>query len=728
MSPLKLHARLSLSLFALLIAHASPTYAQFSVSGTVQDNVATSIANVTVTLYDNSGVPIGIPLTVTNVSGFYSISGLPDGSYQLRFVPPSGVALLHSWEFFSISGSSQTVNTTLNPGHIISGFVRNSVGIGIPNIDLNLTDDNSGDPVETPGDNTDVSGFYDIVVPAGTYDIRYRPVNGEQLIPVEFFAVDILTDTTIDVTLLPATTLSGTVTGPGAIPVLNADIDVIDVVTGDKIDTPGDNTDLAGFYSVTIPPGEYDVDVDPLTGSGLAPAVSRNVIVTTDMTLDFSLEAGVTLSGAVRDPFSQAVIDVDIDLTNEATGEAVYLTTDKTNLSGDYSFSCPLGTFTVDFQPPLITGLAPLTVTGVTVSSDMTLNADLTAGLSLSGTVTNAFAAPVESVDIDAKSVPGELSVPLVGDNTDALGIFATLISPGVYDIEVEPPAARRLAALKLPALNLTVDTALTLTLDTGMVISGVVRDTDNTLFPAVRLVALTTPAGDTVFISSDKTDLAGAYSAIVPVGSYDLIYKPDSALGRSDSVIFAGVTIASDTTIDVTFSGAPPPPSHTISGTVTDPSLAPVANVDIILLTSGGSPISSYPDATNVSGEYTLPPIVEGDYWLYFAPEPGSGLVVKVVTGISLNSDLTVDVTLDLCPGVCGCCVTAGDANHDGKISIGDVTFLIARIFTGGAAPACNDEADANGDNKTSIGDVTFLIAHIFSGGGPPICGTTGS
>lgn len=73
-------------------------------------------------------------------------------------------------------------------------------------------------------------------------------------------------------------------------------------------------------------------------------------------------------------------------------------------------------------------------------------------------------------------------------------------------------------------------------------------------------------------------------------------------------------------------------------------------------------------------------------------------------------------------------CCVMAGDANHDTKVNIADVTFLIARIFNFGVAPQCQDEADANGDNKVNIADVTFLITRIFNFGVAPVCGTTGS
>lgn len=72
-------------------------------------------------------------------------------------------------------------------------------------------------------------------------------------------------------------------------------------------------------------------------------------------------------------------------------------------------------------------------------------------------------------------------------------------------------------------------------------------------------------------------------------------------------------------------------------------------------------------------------------------------------------------------------CCNIAGDADNSGSVNIGDVTFLIARIFSGGAAPLCCEQADVDFGGTVSIGDVTYLIAHIFGGGPNPICGPVG-
>ncbi len=78
-----------------------------------------------------------------------------------------------------------------------------------------------------------------------------------------------------------------------------------------------------------------------------------------------------------------------------------------------------------------------------------------------------------------------------------------------------------------------------------------------------------------------------------------------------------------------------------------------------------------------------------------------------------------------DPCPG---CCVVAGDYDHNGSFNIADVTAGIARIFASGPAASCQDEADTDGNNSFNIADVTAGIARIFASGPAPVCGTTGS
>ena len=70
------------------------------------------------------------------------------------------------------------------------------------------------------------------------------------------------------------------------------------------------------------------------------------------------------------------------------------------------------------------------------------------------------------------------------------------------------------------------------------------------------------------------------------------------------------------------------------------------------------------------------------------------------------------------------GCCANAGDANHDGGMNIADASYIINKIFFGGADYQCAAEADANADGNANIADASFIINAIFFGGNAPTCG----
>jgi len=70
------------------------------------------------------------------------------------------------------------------------------------------------------------------------------------------------------------------------------------------------------------------------------------------------------------------------------------------------------------------------------------------------------------------------------------------------------------------------------------------------------------------------------------------------------------------------------------------------------------------------------------------------------------------------------GCCVVPGDANGDGSKNIADASYIINKIFFGGADYPCTAEADANADGNANIADASFIINSIFFGGPQPTCG----
>jgi len=65
------------------------------------------------------------------------------------------------------------------------------------------------------------------------------------------------------------------------------------------------------------------------------------------------------------------------------------------------------------------------------------------------------------------------------------------------------------------------------------------------------------------------------------------------------------------------------------------------------------------------------------------------------------------------------GCSGLPGDANDDGQVIGGDVTFLVNYLHLGGKEPPCPEQADANGDCVIDDADIVYLI-NYFSGQGP--------
>lgn len=579
----------------------------FTISGTVttqSGNLPTSLVDVR--LFTGTGVPIGIPPTLTNGSGFYSITGIPAGSYQMQFVPPASTGLLHlNVTGISVSGNT-TVDAQLEAGNILSGFVRNTSLQPLAGIDINVYEGN-GTKLETPGDNSDVTGFYDVVVPNGSYLLRWRSL--DTLARWVTYEIDNVgfndNNQTIDVTLESGWFVSGTVTGPTSAPVVNVNLDFLDVNTQLVVPTPNDNTNNQGHYRVLVPPRTYDVTAKAQPGDHLFPGSRTGFVVTKDTTLDFQLQPVVFLTGLVRNNLSVGVVGADIDVRDPVTGVKLLTPGDNTGVGGAYSISFPAGTYDLDYQPPVASGLAPVRLAGVVLNVDTAINVTVPNGLLLSGLVRRPGAIPVQGVDIDVKYAATGAVVPVVGDLTDVAGAFAVVIPMGSMDVEIEPPPALRLTSRLLAGIAPSGDTSVVITLDTGLVISGTVFDnTGTTPLPGVRVRGVDASTGDTVFSPSGTTDPAGHYQILVPPDTYLLRYSPGTGSGLTDTVL-AGVIVAKDTVINVTFAAS----TADFRGDVNNSGV--ITSADIIYLVNfvfkGGPPPLPVPSEGDVNCSSTI-------------------------------------------------------------------------------------------------------------------------
>jgi hypothetical protein len=61
------------------------------------------------------------------------------------------------------------------------------------------------------------------------------------------------------------------------------------------------------------------------------------------------------------------------------------------------------------------------------------------------------------------------------------------------------------------------------------------------------------------------------------------------------------------------------------------------------------------------------------------------------------------------------------GDANRDNRLSIADMTAILAILFQGRPKPACQDRLDANDDGAVNVSDPLYLGQSLFQHGPPP-------
>ncbi|MFC2004948.1 carboxypeptidase regulatory-like domain-containing protein [Chloroflexota bacterium] len=313
-----------------------------TISGTVyRDSDNATIANLRVEAYDETtDTWFG---TDTDSSGNYTLSGLYEGSYQIRAkVGDSGLPYATEWYDDTYNRDEATlvpvtvgqntpgIDFSLGPGGTISGHVYqsdNTTSIEGARIDVVDYDSLSGRSVWHDGTRTSANGSYTAAgLPTGVYGVRVRTDDyaiewyddthyQSEATPVSVTALD---DTpNINFILETGGTISGTVyRDSGNATIANLHVYAVDNATYDWMS--GINTDSSGNYTLQgFPAGSYLVGIHAAnTGLNYVDewyddAYSRNdatpvsVIVPDDTPgIDFILEALVT-----RDTVEAAIAD-----------------------------------------------------------------------------------------------------------------------------------------------------------------------------------------------------------------------------------------------------------------------------------------------------------------------------------------------------------------------------------------------------------------------------------
>lgn len=689
-------------------------------TGQVVDESGTGIAGLDLDLADAiTGLALPLSGDVTLADGSFSMTVcqlISPGTYLLSVNPePDQLFFAINEAPISVTGSASLGLLTLETAAILTGRVIGESFEALPQVDLDFTDALTGLPQVFSGDYTIIDGTFSTKVVPGFWDVQFTASPAStplQMVPRELRDVLINDITDLgDVRLREGRFLTGTVLNPVGVPVVNADVDARDLITDEKIVTPGDNTNSAGVFGIWVPAGQLEIEIDPPNGSTLVPLLQEVIVPVTGLNLGIlTMEEGVAVSGVVVDATSTVVPGVDLDFIISATGLEIPTADDNANSSGQFSVQVVPDTYDIAFRPSFVTGLAPLVISAVSVVSNTDLGTViLPQGSALTGTIL-AGGLAVEGAEIELLIPASGQNTYLFGNDTDGLGAFALRQTPGIYDLRVVPPVGSGYPIYDESGVDLSGDLNLSIDLLGGppptppnpvnsftcccpgdVVLQWVNGDADYDLIQILRQGS---------FLTNLPGDATGFVDVTAPPAfiEYQIIPIRSSLTGAP-----AGCTL-DNAPVQTT------PPVENLaceqsgSGVVLSWSNAS-ATYDEIEIYQDGVFLSSLPgDATTTFVDGLSAGIFQ---WELIAIEGG-----LASSGISC----TVTVVINPDP-----IFIRGNANGDVSVNVADAITILEYLFSGGATPDCLSSLDVNDSGAVNIADGIHLLGFLFSGGVPP-------
>ncbi len=661
----------------LWLALSSPASAALAtLTGKVTDPAGAGIFNVTINFVDAcTGVTSPATGNVTSSTGDFRAT-VNAGVYDLEFSPPAG-SLYHAWRIrnFDLTASRTLAPVSLAFGVTVSGRVNDPGGAGIANVFVRFFPPGSSDRTFAVRDRTDPTGSFSIVIPAGTYDVKYGPPLGTPFLGLVRPSVSIPGNTALPtVALASGLLVSGTLTDSTAqaSPVVNANLDATDAATGEKLFLSHDRTDAAGSFTLAVPPGTYVLGLKPQKCNLLVGQESAPTAITADTTLPATaLLPGVLVKGTVTDTRAAPVPDVNTNFISTTTGLQVFTFDDHTDAAGAFSVVIPgQDSYNVDFAPARGVRLAGFKLYGVSINnnSPQVLPAvQLRDAFLVTGRTRTHTGAPLAGIDLDFFLAGKTTKIYTPNDRSDAAGTFTVAVEPDQYDIRFEPMSTTVLAAKRLRGIQVSADLALgDITIPPGLTVTGNASYMDPALgaLPVDNLDmdfyhAYTGEKAETLH---DNTDCAGNYSVIVPPGIYDVVFVPPSCNAGSACPIPAPCALETARLRGVAITAplggldAVLRTASLVSGSLQSVLGQPVDAADLDFLLAGTDvrqPVSrDNTDAQGVFGVFVPP----GTYDILFTPPAAAGLAPLRLANVGAPADVdlgTLFLDLALAPGV---------------------------------------------------------------------------
>lgn len=373
---MKNHPALALLLLSGL---ATPALSD-TVTGQVVNHLGVGVAGVNIGAEDLIGGGDGnLANGGTNSGGFFTIT-IDPGLYQLTFEPPAPPAQPLVTAVVTdvfVAGALDLGIVQLAQGAVLSGRLLTPSSTPAVNVNLDVVDLSTNQNLTIQNDATDALGVFSVVTPLGSLELRFKPSQtASPLLAPLAVRLQLEGSTDLgDLSLLPGFLVTAVALDASFSAVRDADVDVHDVVTRAKLYTPGDNTDNSGFVDFVVPAGVYDLEFCPDFADLLVVELVQGVAVSATTNLGIvSMQAGVVLSGHVRNQVGTDVFNADVDLFDHATQVEVPLCGDNTDTLGNYAVVVPTGQFDVVFTPSYDDKLSSRTYANVAVAGNTARN------------------------------------------------------------------------------------------------------------------------------------------------------------------------------------------------------------------------------------------------------------------------------------------------------------------------------------------------------------------
>lgn len=649
--------------------------------------------------------------TYSDSNGDYALAGLPSGDIYVQANPSSSTSyFLREWWDGGQGGlgcqdatpiavtqgqATSGIDFDLAEGGRITGQVTAVGGIPLDQVSVSSNESMCGSGWWDGGVGTDPSGQYSFVISPGDHYFWANPqyvMTGDyadewwlasppggttDCTQADAATVVAGQDLTIDFELDEGGTISGTVyETDGVTPIVNVNIQINEVDTGLGFGTNTDSNGSfiarglhAGSYTVracascsglnyvdeywTASGGSWQDDPTPLTVTAGQD---------TPLPIDFTLDAGATISGTVTEsdgvtPIANLTLVAALDACSWNQSRSVY-----SDANGDYALTglpptdiyvnaCPrcdnLGLYldewwdgasgTNDCNDALAFSLsAGQQVTGIDFLLDE--------GGRIVGTVTSSLDAPLEQVSVSSY---GALcwNQGVGGDNTNATGAFSMVVPAGDYFVWADPSSmtsgmyasqwwdgsvdgttdcASAVAVSVTSGQDATVDFDLV----EGATISGVVTEADG-VTPIPNLWVRVREHATGYFMSQTQTDATGNYTAR---GVYPGTFTVDACSSCSGLEFVdeiwndQGGTYQWNEATPLTLIAGQNLPNidfqldlpGSISGTITSQSGPAIEGVQVQFYTNACSWQHWGTVSTDAGGQFTMEGLPPGDIYVY--------------------------------------------------------------------------------------------------------------